>query len=88
MEKVIDILNKFHENIKFAYEVEHNGKISFLDALLMRCNGKLETTVFRKETNNDIYLHWEIFCSHDMEKGTLQTLIRRAYTVCLNDNLL
>ena len=54
---VIDILNKFHQNIKFTFEVKHNGKISFLDVLLMRCNGKLETTVFRKETNNDIYLH-------------------------------
>ena len=24
---VIDILNKFHQNIKFTYEVERNGKI-------------------------------------------------------------
>ena len=38
--KVIDILNTFHQNIKFTYEVEHNGKILFLDILLMRCNGK------------------------------------------------
>ena len=36
---IIDILNKFHENIKFTYEVGHNGKISFLDFLLMRNNG-------------------------------------------------
>ena len=36
--------------IKFTYEVQHNGKVSFLDVLLMRCNGKLETTTFRKET--------------------------------------
>ena len=32
---IIDILNKFHESIKFTYEVEHNGNI-FLDVLLMR----------------------------------------------------
>ena len=25
---IIDILNKFPENIKFTYEVEHNNKIS------------------------------------------------------------
>ena len=43
---VIDILNKFHQNIKFTYEVDHNGKI-FLHVLVMRCNGKLETTIFR-----------------------------------------
>ena len=42
---VIDILNKFHQNIKFTNEVKHNGKISFLDVLLMRFNGKLETFV-------------------------------------------
>ena len=41
---VIDILSKFHQNIKFKHEVEYNGKISFLDVLLIRCNGKLETT--------------------------------------------
>ena len=32
-------------------------KISFLDVLLLRCNGKLETNVSCKETNNDRYLH-------------------------------
>ena len=54
----------------------------------MRCNAKLETTVFRKETNNDIYLQWRSFAPMTWKKGTLQTLIRRAYTVCSNDNLL
>ena len=39
-------------NIKFTYEVEHNGKIF----LLMRSNGKLETTVSCKETNN-VYIY-------------------------------
>ena len=56
----------------------------------MRNNGKLETTVFRKETN-DIYLHWRSFSPMEgakWKKGTLKTLIRQAYTVCLNDNLL
>ena len=70
---VIDILNKFHQNIKFTYEVEHNGQISFLDVLLIRCNGKLETTVFRKETNNNIFT-LEIFFSHNMEKRYIKDI--------------
>ena len=79
-------MNTFYQNIKFTYEVEHNGKISFLDVLLMRCNGKLETTVFRKETNNDISFHLRSFAHMTWKKGKLRTLIRRAYTVYSNDN--
>ena len=54
----------------------------------MRCNGKLETTIFCKETNNDIYLHWRFFAPMTWNKDTLRALIRRTYTVCSNDNLL
>ena len=50
---VLDILNS--QNIKFTYELESNGKI-FLDALLMRIGSNLETRVFHKKTNNDIYI--------------------------------
>ena len=77
---VIDILNKYHENIKFTCAVERNGKISFLDVLLMGNNGKLETTVFCKKTSNNIYFHWRSFAPITWKKGTLRTLIRRAYT--------
>ena len=34
----------------------------------MRYTGKLETTVFRKETNSDIYLHWRSFASMTWKK--------------------
>ena len=51
----------------------------------MRCNGKLETTVSRKETNKDIYLHWISFAPMTWKKGTIKTLIRRAYTVLLEE---
>ena len=42
---VIYFLNKFPKNIKFTFEVENNDKISFLDVLLMRCDGNLKTTI-------------------------------------------
>ena len=54
----------------------------------MKNNGKLETNVFPKEANNNIYLHWRSLAPITWKKGTLRTLIRRTYTVCSNDNLL
>ena len=69
---VVNILNKYHENIKITYAVEHNGKISFLDTLLMGNNRKLETTVFDKETNNNLYFHWRSFGPATWKKGTLK----------------
>ena len=82
-------LNKFYENIKFTYEAQHNVKISFLDLLLTRNDGKLEMIVFRKETNKDIYLHGGLLLLlQGIKVHGKGTLIRHAYTVCFNDNLL
>ena len=55
---VLKMLNGFHGNIQFTYEVEINSKISFLDVLVIRDSN---TTVYRKNTNNDVYLNWESF---------------------------
>ena len=30
---VLTVLNNFHKNIEFSYQVEENGKIAFLDVL-------------------------------------------------------
>ena len=82
-------LNKFHENIKFTYEAEYNVKISFLDLLLTRNDGKLEMIVFWKETSKDIYLHGGLLLLlQGIKVHGKGTLIRHAYTVCFNDNLL
>ena len=57
IDHVVMILNTFHKNIKFTYELEINNKITFLDVLLIRKNDTLETTISRESTNNGVYLH-------------------------------
>ena len=55
----------------------------------MRSNEKLETAIFRKETDNDMYLYWRSFAPITLKKkDTLRTLVWRTYTVCSDDNLL
>ena len=50
-------LNSYHNSIKFTYEVEKTNKLPFLDILITKTtDGKLETSVYRKTTNTDIYI--------------------------------
>ena len=59
---VLKVLNGFHRNVQFTNKVETDSKISFLDVLVIRdSNNNINTTVYRKSTNNDIYLNWESF---------------------------
>ena len=85
VEHVLAPLNSFHKNIQFTYELENQNKLPFLDILLIRTGTKIETTVYRKSTNNDIYLNWDSFVPVTWKRGTLKTLFNRAYIACSTD---
>ena len=57
VEYVLPVLNSFHDNIKFTYEQENNNRLPFLDILFIRDDEIINATVFRKDTQNDLYLH-------------------------------
>ena len=48
-------LNSFHMKIQIAYKVETNNMLPFLDVLVKRNNNNIETTVYRKPTNDDSF---------------------------------
>ena len=52
---VLDQLNNFHEEIQFTYKVEHNNKLPFLDVVLVKSTNTIDTTVYTKPTNTNIY---------------------------------
>ena len=80
---VQNILNSFHHDIKFTFEVEKSNRISFLDVGVTRkpC-GTFSTNVHRKETDTNIYLHWNACAPASWKIGTLKGLFRRAHLVC------
>ena len=78
---ILSVLNSFDVNIKFTYELEHDGKLPFIDVLLCRSGKKIYTTVYRKAINNDVYLNWSVFAPISLKRGTLKTLIERAYLI-------
>ena len=42
---------------------------------------------YRKPTNNDIYLNWNSFSPKSWKRGTLRTILKRAYVICLTIDL-
>ena len=71
IEHVLSKLNGYHDNIEFTKK--------------MMVSYEVETAVYRKSTNNDIYLHWQSFSPTTWKRGTLQTLVSRAFKVWSND---
>ena len=82
---VLSKLNNFHKNIQFTVEVEKEGRIPFLDVLMTREKKSIETSVHRKSTNNNIFLNWTSHAPNKWKMGTLRTLVRGVYDICLTN---
>ena len=80
--------NNFHERIQFTYEVEHNNRLPFLDVLLIKNANIIDTTVYRKRTNTNIYLNWNSHTPATWKRETLRTILSRAYTICSSERYL
>ena len=85
VEHLLSTLNNFHSSIKLSHETESGNTLSFLDVQLIRTGDNIETCVFRKPTNTDIYIHWNSFAPFQWKLSTLKTLVYRAYIV-FSDN--
>ena len=52
-------------------EVEHNNKPPLLDVLLIENTNNIDTTVYTKPTNTNIYLNWNLHAPSTWRRGTL-----------------
>ena len=88
LDLILTQLNNFHENIKFTYEKQSNNMIAFLDVLIVQRGNAIDTAVFRKSTNTDIYINWNSFAPEIWKKSTLKLLVKRAHIICNKDYFL
>ena len=88
LEYLLSVLNNFHQNIKFRYEMEVESKLAFLDILLHRDGHGIIITVYRKVTNNDVYLNRYSFCLREWKEGTFRSLVQQAYIISSSLHLL
>ena len=67
VEYVLSVIISFHKNIKFTYEEEHNNTLPLLDVSLIGDSEKLNTTIYRKNTLELVYIN-------HLEKRNIETV--------------
>ena len=90
IENFLQHLNSIHHHIQFTKEdSKPDGSMPFLDILITpREDGSLKTTVFRKPTHTDLYLHWDSNHTITSKYGVVDTLHHRAQVICSGPELL
>ena len=78
----LNYLNAQHNNIKFTYEIESNGILSFLDVKVQKSPNGFKTSVYRKPTYTGLGLSWFSFCPDIYKMNSIRTLLNRAYNIC------
>ena len=89
-EEFLTNLNSVDNDIQFSTEEPRpDGSLPFLDILRTPDkDGRLDTTVYRKLTHTDQYLHWDSHHTISSKYSVVGTLPHRAKTICSNRQLL
>ena len=80
-ENFLSYLTIQHNNIKFTIEVEVDGKFPFLDVLVSKYTGVLNTSVYHKKTYTGLLTKYFSFCSLSYKIGLVRTLIDRTFKI-------
>ena len=80
--KFRDYFSGCHPNMSFSYEVERDGKLSFLDVNVFREEGQFVTNVYRKPTFSGVYTHFESFLPATYKFGMVYTVAYRCFPIC------
>ena len=89
-EEFLTHLNSVDKNIQFTTEEPRpDGSLPFLDILVTPDkDGRLDTTVYRKPTHTNQYMHWDSHHTISFKYSVVGTLHQRAKTICSNRQLL
>ena len=84
---LLNHLNHQNSRIQFTKETEHDGALPFLDVYIRRTANSLETSVYRKPTHTNQYIHFESNHPANVKAGIIATLTRRALNICTPSHL-
>ena len=90
--KILHILNSFHQDIRFTAEEKNDVFLPFLDVKIIPKTTKntswFSTTIYRKDTFTGLILKYSSFVPHCYKRSAISSMIYRAIRICSNFFLL
>ena len=84
-----EFLNTIHDGIKWTNETEEENSLNIFDIQIIRTEeGKYETTVYRKKSASDRYIHFTSSQAWKEKACAIRTLKSRALEYCSTEALL
>ena len=79
-------LNEYHPSIKFTFEEEQNGKLPFLDVMVIRnSEDTIELDIYRKPTNTERFITQNSMHPEQHKMAAFNSMIHRLVTLPLNE---
>jgi len=78
-EAFLSSLNESHPSVSFTMKLGKHSKLPFLGTKIRKCNGRLETRVYRKPTDTGLLLHYKSQVDDRYKKSLLKTMLDRAF---------
>ena len=81
------LINSYCDDINFTVEREENGCLPFLDVMVKKQSGRLQTSVFRKPTCSNVYIPYDSHHAPCIKAGTIRCLATRARNIASREDL-
>ena len=75
-------INNLHPNLKFTIEYEKDGKIPFLDMLLIHKENRIESTWYCKPTDTGLVMNFQALAPKRYKRGVVSGFIHRIHRAC------
>jgi hypothetical protein len=74
-------LNSIHPDIQFTMEVEKENSLPFLDLILSRENGNIDMSIYRKPTDNQMFINASSFHHQSHKHAAFHSMFHRLFNI-------
>lgn len=85
IDEFLDELNGIYPTVKFTLELGIDGKLPFMDLLLIRNEKKILLEIYRKPTNTNLLIKENSFHSIHHKHASLHSMAHRLVTIPLDN---